>query len=649
MSNTNERVWEPQNPEKSRLFDFLKRMEQRSHRTFENYQALHQWSIDEPACFWGELASYFNLHFATPPKQIVNAYNHPLDAKWFEGATLNFAEHLLADKSDRLAIISIDEKNHRETLTFKQLRTQVASVAKGLKNLGVEAGSRVAAVMPNCAATIIAMLATTSLGAIWSSCSPDFGEKTILDRLGQIDPLVLIICDGHQYAGKSWDDLSKIVKLTQAIPSLAKTIIYPWLNPQARVDLADNYMCWHDLFNCAAEPVFQAFPFDHPLYILFSSGTTGKPKCIVHGAGNTLLQHLKELALHTDLRSSDNLFFFTTCGWMMWNWMVSALALGTPLTLYDGSPLFPDASRLFQIIEEESVSVFGTSAQFISTVEKEGISPAKAFSMPALRCLLSTGSPLLPHQYDFIQTQIKPDIQIASISGGTDIVSCFALGNPLLPVYRGELQSLGLGLAVKVFNEKGQAVTGEKGELVCTRAFPSMPVAFWKDPEKKAYYAAYFNQFEGVWAHHDFAEITAHQGLIIHGRSDTTLNPQGVRIGTAEIYRQIEELPEILDAIVIGQNWEDDVRVILFVKLREGIVLDEDLKSKIKATLRHNASPRHVPAKIIQVPDIPHTVNGKLVELAVKQIVQGEKISNPESIANPESLSYFKDHPDLTR
>jgi len=626
---------------------FMRCVEKSLPQKIVDYQQLHRWSVQNPALFWQTLSDFFAVTYDTPATEILNQYDHMLDARWFSGASLNYAKKLLARNDDHPAIISIDEQNHRRVLSYKELREQVALCAAGLKHAGVQSGDRVAAIMPNVAYTIIAFLATASIGATWSSCSPDFGASAALDRLGQIEPKVLFVCDGHQYQGKTHDAIAKAQQVSAMMPTLTQIVVCPVLNTTIDLSALPKAIVWDDFLRDGEALEFASLPFAHPLYILFSSGTTGKPKCIVHGAGGVLLQHLKELGLHTDIKAGDNLFFYTTCGWMMWNWMVSVLALGATLTLYEGSPTFPDANRLFQIIDNEAVSVFGTSAKFISAVEKADISPRHKFAMKNLRCILSTGSPLLPKNYDFVYQQIKPQVQLSSISGGTDIVSCFALGNPLLPVYRGELQCLGLGMSVEVFDEQGQPVYEQRGELVCTKPFPSMPVSFWRDADKKMYSHAYFERFTGVWAHGDFAELTSHHGVIIYGRSDATLNPGGVRIGTAEIYRQVEKIDDVLDSVVIGQTWQDDVRIILFVKLRAGLELNETLQASIRHIIRSNASPRHVPAKIIQVSDIPRTINGKVVELAVRQTVEGEEIQNRQSLANPEALEDFKNRAEL--
>lgn len=640
-------VWTPKDPKSTRLYQFMQFVQSQYGHAFKDYQALHDWSITDPAAFWKTLCDFLSLRFNTPAKTILSSYQTMLDAQWFDGATFNFAEKLLSRNDDHPALIAVNERGEREVYSYAKLRLAVASCAQGLQEAGLKPGDRVAAVMPNIPMTIIAMLATTSLGAIWSSCSPDFGAQAALDRLGQVEPKILFICDGHDYMGKQHDGIEKIKQLAEAMPTLEKIVICPVIHTTHDYSKITGALIWDDFLIKTNRLEFQAFPFNHPLYILFSSGTTGKPKCIVHGAGGTLIQHLKELALHSNLSEADNLCFYTTCGWMMWNWMVSALALGTTLTLYEGAPTYPDAERLFQLIDDEKITVFGTSAKFISSVEKAGVKPIQKHSLEHLKTILSTGSPLLPANYDFVYQQIKPDVQLSSISGGTDIISCFALGNPLLPVYRGELQCLGLGMAVEVFNEEAQSILQERGELVCTKPFPSMPIAFWHDPDKTAYRHAYFERFPTIWAHGDYAEITQHRGLIIYGRSDATLNPGGVRIGTAEIYRQVEKIAEVVDSVVIGQDWDNDVRVVLFVKLKQGLILDEALIKSIQQTIRKHASPRHVPAKILQVSDIPRTISGKVVEIAVRQAVHGQFISNLQSLANPAALEEFKNRKEL--
>ncbi|CAM3000253.1 acetyl-CoA synthetase [Legionella steigerwaltii] len=645
----NETVWKPKHPKESRMWQFMEFAAKKNSQIFENYHDLHTWSIKHPDSFWPTLCDFFHVQFDTEPYQILSHKNEMINARWFAGAQFNFAEKLLTRKDKHPALISLNEDNIKQVISYEQLHALVAQCAAGLKSVGVTKGDRVAALMPNTSHTIIAMLAATSLGAIWSSCSPDFGAQAAIDRLGQIDPKVLFICDGHQYQGKKHSGAEKIKQLYDSISSLKQIVICPNINDPVDISSLPKAQYWDDFLRPASHCEFVSLSFEHPVYIMFSSGTTGKPKCIVHGAGGTLLQHIKELGLHTDLRDKDNLCFYTTCGWMMWNWTVSALALGVTLTLYEGSPTYPESNRLFKIIEEEQVTVFGTSAKYISSIEKAGVKPKDEFDLTHLRCILSTGSPLLPKNYDYVYEQIKDDVQLCSISGGTDIISCFALGNPILPIYRGELQCIGLGMAVDIFDEQGHPVREERGELVCTAPFPSMPVGFWNDPEKIAYQRAYFERFNEVWAHGDFAEITAHNGLIIYGRSDAVLNPGGVRIGTAEIYRQVEKIDEVVDSIVIGQDWQDDVRIILFVKLRDNMKLTEELINKIRLTIRQNASPRHVPAKILQVADIPRTISGKIVEIAVRQVVHGLPVNNLQSLANPQALDYFKNREELQK
>ena len=640
-------IWKPIHPELSNMQQFMLFLAQTHQQPIANYDALHTFSIQQPALFWQALCDYFKITFNTPPKQILNDYHTMLDARWFEGATFNFAEKLLSRSDDFPAIISLDEKGNRWEINYKELKNLVCQCAAGLTKHGVVAGDRVAAILPNTAFTVIAMLATASIGAIWSSCSSDFGVNAAVDRLGQISPKVLFMCDGHDYHGKTHNEWSKIKEISTLIPSLTQIVVCPVIHSELDLTSLPKTRHWDDFLITNATPSYLPMPFSHPLYILFSSGTTGKPKCIVHGAGGTLLQHIKELGLHTDIKASDNLFFYTTCGWMMWNWMVSTLALGATITLYEGSPNFPNINRLFQIIQDENVTVLGTSPKYLSTIEHANFKPITESPVPTLRCILSTGAPLLPEQYDYVYQNIGPNLQLSSISGGTDIVSCFALGNPILPVYRGELQCVGLGMNLAVFNEQGKPILEARGELVCTQPFPSMPVSFWNDPDKILYKKAYFSRFPNVWAHGDFAEITANHSLIIYGRSDAVLNPGGVRIGTAEIYRQVEKIPEIIDSVVIGQSWENDIRIVLFVVLRDELILDDSLRTVIRSTIRVHASPRHVPAKILQVPAIPRTISGKVVEIAVRQVVQGEPVNNVDSLANPEALKYFKNRQEL--
>jgi len=611
------------------------------HTGHKDYDALYEWSIGEAPAFWESLCEFCDVRFDREPETTLARPNNIMDAGWFAGSQLNYAAHLLRYDGDKAAIAFFAEDGTRRELSRDELREQVAEIAAGLRAAGVSKGDRVGGFLPNCPEAVIAMLATTSLGAIWSSCSPDFGVNGVVDRFGQIEPKILFAVNGYYYNGKTCDTRPTIESVVGTVDSIRQTVMIPFAGGLGTEIPLANAIDWKDFAREGEALSFAPVDFDHPLYIMYSSGTTGAPKCIVHGHGGTLLQHLKEHILHTDIGEHDRLFYFTTCGWMMWNWMVSGLATGATLVLFDGAPFFNDGRILWQMAEDERVTVFGTSAKYISAQEKAGVRPKDEFSLPELRAVLSTGSPLAPESFDYVYDAIGDDLQLASISGGTDILSCFALGNPVLPVRRGELQCRGLGMAVEIWNDQGQSVVGEHGELVCTMPFPSAPVGFWNDPDGARYRAAYFERFEGIWAHGDFAEITDDGGLVIYGRSDAVLNPGGVRIGTAEIYRQVEKLDEIIESIAIGQNWNDDVRVVLFVVLREGIALDEDLQKRIRTVIRTNTTPRHVPAKIVAVPEIPRTKSGKIVELAVRSVVHGEPVKNTEALANPEALAHF--------
>ena len=617
-----------------------------------DYGDLYRWSIDKPTQFWAELARFADVR-ATCVKDgpvIENATAMP-GARFFPGARLNFAENLLRYRDACPALVFRNERGSRRELCYRQLYAEVARVAAGLEAAGVGSGDRVAAFMPNLPETAIAMLATASLGAIWSSCSPDFGLGAVVDRFGQIEPKVLFTADGYFYAGKTLDSLGLIAELAQKLPSVQQVVVVPYTRCDPELEslrgAKHKVLRWDEFGSAGVELQFLQSPFDHPLYILYSSGTTGAPKCIVHGAGGTLLQHQKEHLLHTDVRRQDRIFYFTTCGWMMWNWLMSALATGATLVLYDGSPFHPDPGALWRMAAEERLTIFGTSAKYLTSLEKSNYAPARAVDLGALRTILSTGSPLLPESFDFVHRDVKADVQLASISGGTDIVSCFALGCPTRPVYRGEIQCRGLGMRVEVFDPQGQAVQGERGELVCTAPFPSMPVGFWGDVGGRKYRAAYFERFPGVWHHADYAALTAHDGLIIYGRSDAVLNPGGVRIGTAELYAAVEGLAEIAEALAVAQDWQGDVRIVLFVRLQPGYELDGALAKKIRDTIRARATPRHVPAKIIAVPDLPRTLSGKLTELAVRNVIHGMPVQNRDALANPEALEHFRDLTEL--
>lgn len=614
-----------------------------------DFKALHQWSVSDREGFWSAVWDFCGV-VGDQGDTILENGNAMPGARFFPQARLNFAENLLKTTGDDDAIIFWGEDKVKARMSWNELHALVSKLQQAMRGLGVESGDRVAAMMPNMAETIAAMLAAASIGAIWSSCSPDFGDKGVLDRFGQIEPKLFIACDGYWYNGKRQDVADKLVAVEAALKPL-KTVIVPYAGDTPNlVSRLQNAVSLSDFTApYKVRPViYTRLPFDHPLYILFSSGTTGVPKCIVHSAGGTLLQHLKEQQLHSGLRAGERLFYFTTCGWMMWNWLATGLASGATLCLFDGSPFYPSERVLFDYAQAEGFAIFGTSAKYIDAVRKSGLVPKNTHDLSTVRMMTSTGSPLSPEGFSFVYDSIKSDMHLASISGGTDIVSCFVFGVPTLPVWRGEIQGPGLGMAVDVWNDDGQPVRQEKGELVCTRAFPCMPIGFWNDPDGAKYKSAYFDRFDNVWCHGDFAEWTRHDGIIIHGRSDATLNPGGVRIGTAEIYNQVERMEEVLEAICIGQEWQDDVRVVLFVRLADGIVLDDDLTKRIKTRIRTGASPRHVPAIVIAVDDIPRTKSGKITELAVRDVVHGRPVKNQEALDNPEALALFSELEELT-
>lgn len=614
------------------------------------YAAWHAWSVEQSEAFWSTLWDWAGVQGDR--------------AGGLRSAELSYAAHLLRRRDDAPAIIARDERGRRREVSWRQLGSEVSRVAEGLRAAGVERGDRVVGFLPNVPEAVIAALAANAIGAVWSSCSPDFGAQGVLDRFGQIEPTVLFAADGYTYAGKSIDCMERVRQIVAAIPSLRHVVLVPFLHD--RIDDATLAGCAaggvgslevsrfasFGPADAPATPRFAPLPFDHPLFVMYSSGTTGLPKCMVHGQGGTLLQHLKEHRLHCDLRPGDRMFYFTTCGWMMWNWLLSALASEVTIVLYDGAPMPKDHDDLcWDIVADERVTHFGTSAKYLALSEKQGHAPARTQHLAALRMILSTGSPLAEHSYDFVYKAVKEDVHLASISGGTDIISCFALGNPMLPVYRGQLQCFGLGMAVDVWDDAGQPLRGVAGELVCTKPFPSMPVGFWNDPDGEKYRKAYFDYFPGVWRHGDWAEISPQGGLIIHGRSDATLNPGGVRIGTAEIYREVEQLPEVVESVVIGQDittdGDKDVRIVLFVRLRDGLTLDDALRDRIRQAIRARTSPHHVPKVILQVADIPRTISNKISEIAVRDVVHGRPVKNTEALANPAALSLYRDLPEL--
>jgi acetoacetyl-CoA synthetase len=649
---TDKPLWTPNaaRREGSNLWRFMQGISARRGLAFKNYDEILAYSLAEPATFWSELWDFCGIRAEMRGSTALADGDRMRGARFFPEARLNYAENLLVRNDDTPALIFRGEDRVRKSMSWRELNAAVARAARGFQAAGLKAGDRVCAVVPNMPETIVCFLAASSLGIIWSSCSPDFGERGILDRFGQITPRLLITCDGYYYAGKTIRMAEKISAVVKALPSVERCVVIDYIGEAramaAGLGRAQSYGDFAARHSDA--PIsFAQLPFDHPLYILYSSGTTGIPKCIVHRAGGILLKHLCEHVLNTDVRASDRLFYFSTCGWMMWNWLVSGLAAGATLMLYDGSPFHPNERALFDFAAQEGMTIFGTSAKYIDAVKKSGLVPRQTHDLSKLRTMLSTGSPLSAESFDFVYAQVKDDLHLASVSGGTDICGCFVGGNPLSPVWRGEIQGPMLGMAVDVYDDAGHPVRGEKGELVCVKPFPSMPVMFWNDPDGSKYHNAYFARFANVWCHGDFAEVTPHGGIIIHGRSDATLNPGGVRIGTAELYAQVEQVPEVIEALAIGQDWDNDVRVVLFVRLREGARLDEALTARMKKQIREGASPRHVPAKIVAVPDIPRTKSGKITELAVRDVVHGREVKNKEALANPEALELYRDLPEL--
>ena len=634
----------------ARLTKFMQKLNDRYDAGLADFADVHRFSIEHSKEFWLTFWDFAGVRAQTRGETVIDNGDNIVHARFFPESRLNFAENLLVKSDDSPALIFRGEDRVEKTVSWQQLNDTVSRLHQAFADIGVTASDRVCAVVPNMPETIMTFAGAASLGAIWSSCSPDFGEQGILDRFGQIEPKVLIVCDGYYYNGKTIDISGKFSDVLARLPGIEKVIVIDYIGTAKQVaEKLPNAVTYDDFIEpFTPGPIdFAQLPFDHPLYILFSSGTTGVPKCIVHRAGGILLKHLSEHQLHSDVKPGDNLFYFTTCGWMMWNWLVTGLASGATLLLFDGSPFYPSEKVLFDFADDKNMNVFGTSAKFIDAVKKTGWRPCETHNLSSVRTMMSTGSPLVPESFDFVYESIKSDIQLASISGGTDLCGGLVSGNPIGPVWRGEIQALGLGTDIAVFDDDGNPIFGEKGELVCRNAFPSIPLKFWNDPGDKKFHDAYFARFKNTWCQGDFAEITEHGGMIIHGRSDATLNPGGVRIGTAEIYAQVEQIEDVIEAIAIGQSWESDTRVVLFVRLRDGVVLDDELQKTIRTKIRTGASPRHVPAKIIAVEDIPRTKSGKITELAVRDVVHGREIKNQEALANPQALKLFENLPEL--
>lgn len=646
-----EPMWQPSAARvaQANITALARELEARHGISLPDYDALHRFSIDRKEDFWTAIWDICGVIAETRGDRVLVDGDKMPGARFFPDARLNFAENLLRRRDDGPAMIFRAEDKLERIVSWAELHESVSRLSQALSAAGVEAGDRCAGFVPNMPEAVIAMLAAASLGAVWTSCSPDFGVRGVLDRFGQIEPKVLFTADGYHYNGKSHDSLGRVAEILQSLPSVQQVVVLPLLSESPDVSSVSKAQRLADFVAPfeAGDIAYRQLPFDSPLYILYSSGTTGAPKCIVHGAGGTLLQHLKEHRMHADLKPGDRMFYFTTCGWMMWNWLVTALAQEATLLLYDGSPFYPDGNVLFDFADAHGMNVFGTSAKYIDALAKAGLKPRETHDLSSVRTMTSTGSPLAPEGFDYVYTDVKQDFQLASISGGTDIVSCFMLGNPAGPVWRGEIQAPGLGMATDVFDDAGKPVKGKKGELVCTQPFPSMPLGFWADEGGARYRSAYFERFPNVWHHGDFVERTGHNGFIVYGRSDATLNPGGVRIGTAEIYRQVERIDEVVEAICIGQDWDGDVRVVLFVTLRDGIALDDELRDRIRGQVRSNCTPRHVPARIVQVADIPRTKSGKITELAVRDIVHGREVKNQEALANPAALALYEDLPEL--
>ena len=644
-------LWNPSEEriKKANLSRYMEFLDQKYGQEFKSYEALYNWSIKDLSQFWATVWEFVGVRCSKPYDTVLTDRDDMLKAKWFEGAKLNFAENLFRFRDDKAALVFKGETQEPVRITFGGLYDQVARLSWSLRDVGVTKEDRIAAFMPNRIETVVAMLAATSIGATWSSCSPDFGIKGVVDRFGQIQPKVLFTANGYFYNGKKVDSLGRVGEIIKQIPSIQKVVVVPYTEKYPDINGIPKAVFYQKFLSpqSGLDLEFEQVPSDHPLYIMYSSGTTGLPKCLVQGTAGILINQLKELKLHTDVKREDTIFYFTTCGWMMWNWLISTLSLGATVVLYDGSPFYPNPEALWKLAQDEKITVFGTSAKYLAALEKAGSKPGRTYDLSPLRAVLSTGSPLSEESFEYTYRDIKPDLQLASISGGTDLNGCFALGNPIGPVYRGELQCRGLGMKVEAFNVQGRSVINEQGELVCTAPFPSQPLYFWNDKGNSKYRAAYFEKYSNVWHHGDFIKITDTDGVIIYGRSDATLNTGGVRIGTAEIYSVVETMEEIEDSIIVGQDWENDVRAVLFVRLGEQIELTDELIEKIKTAIRENTTPRHVPAKVIAVDDIPYTINMKKVELAVKNVIHGRPVLNKDALANPEALNLYKDIPEL--
>ncbi|MDP6339254.1 MAG: acetoacetate--CoA ligase [Candidatus Marinimicrobia bacterium] len=647
----NQILWTPTQSQvdASQMEAFRKQVNARFNLNLNDYHDLHQWSVSNITDFWKAIWGFMAIKFSSDYKQVVDDDTKMPGAKWFDGVTFNFAENLLRVRSDKPAIHFKGEGQPAHTLSYNELFHAVETLASALRKMGLKKGDRVAGFMPNMPETIIAMLATTAIGAIWSSSSPDFGIKGVLDRFTQIEPKFLFAANGYFYNGKPFDSINKLNSILDQLPTVEKVVITPYTEFDPDISSVKNGVMWDDFVDTSQNTLeFEQVSFDHPLYIMYSSGTTGLPKSIVHGAGGTLLQHLKELRLHGNIGMDDTVFYFTTCGWMMWNWLVSNLAIGATIVLYDGSPFHPNSNAMWDMVDELEITHFGTSAKFIDACRQEGLAPRDTHSLASMKTIFSTGSPLVEESFDYVYDHIKTNVQLASISGGTDIISCFVGGNPTLPVYRGELQCVGLGMDVAAYDFKGNALKNEKGELVCRKAFPSMPIYFWNDPDEQKYHKAYFDEFPGIWYHGDYIEVNEHGGVQIFGRSDATLNPGGVRIGTAEIYRVVDSFEEVADSLIVGQAINGDERVVLFMMLNEGQNLSDKFITEIKMAIRTHCSPRHVPAIILETEDIPYTINGKKVEIAVKKMIHGEDVANKDALANPESLELYRNLDALT-